>query len=957
MRKLFLLGVLLAPLWSFAQQSKVDSLKAVLATVKTDTAELRVLLDLCAQFQFLPRKDLLAYGQRAVNIAESEHRQRELSFGWYFIAMSYYYEGKYDDAAEAAEKCVAVIRETGNKTSMLDALTLMGAIYNQKGDHGKALDAHFESLAISEQLSDEAGKAFAYNNIGTVYFNNNQQADALKYFRKALTSYAAVGDSLYMGIVYSNLGELHPDPDSSIHYLTLALEVLERFEYEDAIAHVAANLGEVYTGKKDWPQAEKYLFLAIEIWEKTGLASGLNSPFRTLGRINAQRGNLPEAMQWFDKALENARGQSPVILKDTYLYMSETFRQIGQYKEALDYLSQADVLKDSLFNEEKAQQLVEAETRYHTNLLARQSAEKDLTIANQQNRQKNILIAAILVLLVVGGGFQYLRQRESLRKKEAETALRIQQAEADKLREVDKMKSSFFANISHEFRTPLTLILGPLEEGLSGASRNHQIPLKLEQNDARMMRRNANRLLELINQLLDLSRLEGGRLKLNVREGDLAQLFRAVAFSFESLATRKKVRYRIENQPEQIMGWFDADKVEKILANLLSNAFKFCRENGQVQVGLSLDNDLACIRVTDDGPGIPHGELDRIFDRFYQTAGQDESYGGTGIGLALVRELVNLHKGHIRVESEEGRGAGFTVRLPLEKEQYDAGSIEDKNDPAVFRPAAAGEEEPAPAPKSALATLDVESVKPQLLIVEDHEEVRAFIRERLKDQYHILEACDGPQGCQSAIEHIPDLVITDLMMPGIDGVELAGRLKKHPNTAHIPIIMLTARADQEDKLKGLDTGAEAYLTKPFDAQELRIRVARLIEQRRKLANRYQENALLNPLVITVSSVDDRFLKGVRETIRNHLDDESFGVPELGDAMGMSRSQLHRKLKALTGFSPNELIRNIRLEHGKALLEKGAGNASEVAFMVGFSSLSYFSKCFSDYFGYPPSKVE
>ncbi|HMQ64589.1 MAG TPA: tetratricopeptide repeat protein, partial [Flavilitoribacter sp.] len=517
MRKLFLLGVLLAPLWSFAQQSKVDSLKAVLATVKTDTAELRVLLDLCAQFQFLPRKDLLEYGQRAVKIAGNEHKQKELSFGWYFIAMSYYYEGKYDDAAQAAEKCVAIIRETGNKTSMLDALTLLGTIFNQKGDHGKALDAHFESLAISEQLNDEAGKAFAYNNIGTVYYNNNQQADALKYFRKALNSYAAVGDSLYMGIVYSNLGELHSDPDSSIHYLKLALGLLERFEYEDAIAHVAANLGEVYTGKRDWPQAEKYLYQAIDIWEKTGLASGLNSPYRTLGRINAYRGNLTEAMKWFDKALENAGGQSQGILKDTYMYMSVTFREIGQYKDALDYFSRADVLKDSLFNEEKAQQLVEAETRYNTNLLARQSAEKDLTIARQQNRQKNILIAAILVILVLGGGFQYLRHRERLRKNEAETALRIQQAEADKLREVDKMKSSFFANISHEFRTPLTLILGPLEECLSQASRNQHAPLRMEPADARMMQRNAKRLLELINQLLDLSRLEGGRLKLNVR--------------------------------------------------------------------------------------------------------------------------------------------------------------------------------------------------------------------------------------------------------------------------------------------------------------------------------------------------------------------------------------------------------------------------------------------------------
>ncbi|MBV6473399.1 MAG: Sensor histidine kinase RcsC [Saprospiraceae bacterium] len=559
-----------------------------------------------------------------------------------------------------------------------------------------------------------------------------------------------------------------------------------------------------------------------------------------------------------------------------------------------------------------------------------------------------------------------------------------ERTKSDALRvlELDAVKSRFFANISHEFRTPLTLILGPLKKAIEqlpaseqdAFSQNEKVleapshrdreaaEISLPARHVGMMRRNAERLGQLIDQLLDLSKLENGRLNLQVAEGDVVKFLRAMAFSFESLAERRQIHYQTTFTEEGQMAFFDKDKLEKIIVNLLSNAFKYTPVKGSVSVKILLENGRLKISVEDSGPGISKEDLDKIFQRFYQVEGMEDK--GTGIGLNLVKELVELHHGQISVESAQGKGTMFKVSLPVTREAFAGSEISTR----PFAEMGVATLSPTHFPTCEAETEDLapHSLEPTnhplLLIVEDNPDLRSFIGENLKGEYQILTAENGKKGLETALDRIPDLVISDVMMPEMDGFKLCETLKKDERTSHIPVILLTAKAGQQQLLAGLETGADAYMTKPFDEQELLVRARNLVEQRRELRKRFSNLAnaqsflSLSPSEVAVTSSDHRFLEKVTTAIEENMDNEFFSVEDLANAVSFSRSQLHRKLKALTGKSPNELIRDFRLTRAKELLDKGAGNVSEVAMEVGYSSLSYFTRSFKEMFGVLPSEI-
>ena len=552
--------------------------------------------------------------------------------------------------------------------------------------------------------------------------------------------------------------------------------------------------------------------------------------------------------------------------------------------------------------------------------------------------------------------------------------LRLRELEAQKLQEVDSLKSRFFANISHEFRTPLTLILGPLEDMMSKTKD------KLARDNLRMMQRNASRVLQLINQLLDLSRLESGRMKLNASRGDLIPFLRGIVMSFASGAERKQIGLSFEpregSEPSQGF-YFDRDKIEKIFYNLLSNALKFTPAGGRVEVMVktvqlpgpgtksqitapkaSAAQPMVEIVVKDSGIGIAAERLPHIFDRFYQVdSTSTREHEGSGIGLALTKELVELHRGEIEVHSEEGKGTKFVVRLPLGKAHL-------KEDQIVAEPPVSGVLETAVPPAEVSSPLPSEMAKPGImrhedtiiLVVEDHEDVRCYVREHIEPVYKVIEAADGEAGASVALETIPDLVISDVMMPKLDGYQLCEKLKTDEKTSHIPVILLTAKAGEEDKLSGLETGADDYLTKPFNSKELQVRVQNLIEQRRKLRARFRREGILQPRDIAVPSVEEAFLHKLMDIMEAELGDEDFGVEKLSAALRMGRRQLLRKIRSLTGQSPVEFIRSVRLQRAKQLLEKHAGTVSEIAFQVGFANLSHFTRRFREEFGVLPSEV-
>jgi signal transduction histidine kinase/DNA-binding response OmpR family regulator len=557
--------------------------------------------------------------------------------------------------------------------------------------------------------------------------------------------------------------------------------------------------------------------------------------------------------------------------------------------------------------------------------------------------------------------------------------------EREHLAEVDRLKSRFFANISHEFRTPLTLILGPIRKWRDQISPDLQVGVDKSppnpregfqpltntgelHNDLSMAERNANRLLRLINQLLDLSKLEAGAMKLRANRMNIVPLVKGIAYSFETSAGMRNIELTVTVDAEEIEVYCDKDMVEKIMSNLLSNAFKFTPEGGRVDVAVWKDafkpdkpqTKASFIKVSDTGIGIPPDQLDKVFDRFYQVdASQTREHEGSGIGLALVKDLVDLHHGTIQVQSQVGRGTTFTVQLPLGRSHLKDDEIVESTPESSSLQIPLERDEAIPQMDqiaSSLGRTPRNDDLPIILIVEDNADVRAYIKSYLVPAYQVTEARDGEEGIQKAQETIPDLIISDVMMPKKDGYEVCRTLKLDEKTSHIPIILLTAKAASENKIEGLEIGADDYLIKPFEPRELLARIKNLIDLRRKLRERFSISVPLKPGEIAVSSIDDVFLKKVAAAVERRMGDENFSVEELGQEVGMSRSQLHRKLSALTNQSPSDFIRYMRLHRAMALLQGNAGTVAEIAYSVGYGDPSHFSRRFHEVFGVPPGEV-
>ncbi len=571
-------------------------------------------------------------------------------------------------------------------------------------------------------------------------------------------------------------------------------------------------------------------------------------------------------------------------------------------------------------------------------------------------------------------GTLYGLRRYELSRQRFKHRMEMEHIEAENLKEIDNMKSRFFANISHEFRTPLTLIFGPAKD-ISEKSKDKDI-----KQSAKIIKRNADKLNGLVNQLLDLSKLEAGKMALETSEHNIIPLLKGLVLSFSSLAERKKITLKFNTKEDKLDIYIDIEKLEKIITNLLSNAFKFTPEGGEVVVSVSKPTPATAgkpksppgrgikgvgpmskvieISIQDTGIGIPKERLDKIFDRFYQVDGSHTRESeGTGIGLALTKELVELHKGTIKVESKEGEGTTFTVLLPLGREHLKADEIVEKEiekeitqviDETEIVPENEGREE-----KTDLESL-LDTEKPLLLIVEDNSDVRNYIISHLNEEYRIKEAANGEDGLNKSIEQIPDLIVSDVMMPKMDGFELCEKIKTDERTSHIPVILLTAKATSMDKREGYETGADDYIMKPFDASELKVRIQNLIEIRRKLQEKFSSDDFNIPPEL--KSIDKEFLKKILTIVNEHISEEEFSIEELGKEAAMSRRHLHRKLKALTNKSPSQFVRSIRLSKARNLIKGKKWTISEISYQVGFSSPIYFNKCFKEEFGYSPSEL-
>ena len=506
--------------------------------------------------------------------------------------------------------------------------------------------------------------------------------------------------------------------------------------------------------------------------------------------------------------------------------------------------------------------------------------------------------------------------------------------------QLTEMKLRFFTNISHELRTPLTLILTPLENMVKKIDHwqqenQEETHLVFISSQLMMIQRNAQRLLSLVNNLLDFRKLEMGQQKLELTNGDILDFIRSVCETFRPISTEKGIGlgYAIPN--EQLYINFDSRKLQHILYNLLSNAFKFTPAGGQIAVSVAkTDTEWLSITVKDTGCGIPSRDLPHIFDRYYQSKNTaDPSVTGTGIGLHLTKEYLQLHGGSITVNSKLGEGTTFTAFLPT--------NIKMK-------------EQPLPAePHQQAETSETESHKANLLIVDDNDEFRQFLCGELAEQYNIHQAANGEEALTVIAEQDIDLMVSDVMMPAMDGMTLCRRIKQDVNTSHVMVILLTARTAEESKIEGFRAGADDYLSKPFNMEMLQLRISHLLELRRQRNQDFLKGEDVEVEAVALNEIDQKFLRSAVEAIERHLSNEEYDIDALAADVCMSRSTLYRKLHSLTGQKPSLFIRAIRLKHAARMIKEGSYNLTEISTLCGFSSPSYFSRCFKAQYGIPP----
>jgi signal transduction histidine kinase/ligand-binding sensor domain-containing protein/DNA-binding response OmpR family regulator len=553
----------------------------------------------------------------------------------------------------------------------------------------------------------------------------------------------------------------------------------------------------------------------------------------------------------------------------------------------------------------------------------------------------------------------YLLRRYELNRFNLKNQLEFERVNTESLRKLHLEKNKFIANISHEFRTPLTLTLGPLQDLKNGAY--GELPTNaLDQIDLAI--RNSRRLLRLVGQLMDLTRLENKKFELHMKSGNLSNYLKTLSEPFVPTAKRRGISFVLDLPPKPINALFDDAHFDKVIANLLSNAFKFTHKNGTVTLQLTEVNGMAEISIRDTGDGISEEHQKQLFDRFYQVQ-KSELQPGTGIGLSIAKELTLLHGGEIEVRSKIGKGSNFIVRISL------TGSTEKAND--VTNPYTTDltsidgmirKQNSKIPPQTFDKGPDSENtIRKTILVVDDHSDIRSYLHTHLSKTYNVMEATNGTEAISIIEKELPDLIISDVMMPDGDGFDLLKQIRKNPEINFLPVILLTAKVEAEDKLSGLGIGANDYITKPFNIREILVRIENIFKYQKRLQHYFKLQPTLNGHAkihhdkVEIKSADEIYLEAVKHQIQNHLSNEDFSVEILADKLNQSRSNLHRRLTKLTGESPSSMIRRIRIELGAQLLLQNTGTISEVAYSTGFKSVAHFSRVFRDYFDQTPTE--
>jgi signal transduction histidine kinase/DNA-binding response OmpR family regulator/ligand-binding sensor domain-containing protein len=743
-----------------------------------------------------------------------------------------------------------------------------------------------------------------------------------------------IDDELFR--LYSDAnGDLWMNNVTGIAYLDTETEQFIQYNQNDGVRAWRTN-GQISekTGLLAWGDHEGFMTAYVDsIKNRPTYASDIVLTGINVYNAKQKESEALQPVAWEENKLELSHHQNTLALTFSILDFRNRVKHRYQYSLTQSNSPEWIDLKDR--QEVSLNQLAPGTYYFHL-----KGQNSDLIWSELEQPLKIIIQppfwqtswAYLVYALLIGNGF-FTFYRFNLNRQ-------LERQEAKQLQEINNLKSRFYTNITHEFRTPLTVILGMAQE-------------EKDFSKARtLITRNGEKLLQLINQLLDLSKIDTGHLKVNYQQIEIVSFTQYIVESFQSLADRKYIRLTIYSKLKELYMDMDEEKYRQIISNLLSNAIKFTPESGKIILHISQQNDQLCIKVTDNGVGIASDQLPYVFDRFYQVdPDSDRDYSkqceGTGIGLALVKELIQLLDGKIDVDSKIQVGTTFTLRFPIR--QTSTQKLEHFVAPSPDIPSLEKADLAYPSP----ATPE-EADLPRLLIIEDNADVVTYIQSLLQTTYQLLIARNGEVGIEKAIEETPDIIISDVMMPKKNGFEVVETLKQDIRTSHIPIILLTAKATQEDKIEGLKYGADAYLMKPFNKEELFIRLNNLIEVRRQLQQKYANGILNISETSAPLSIEDQFLLDVRQQIAANYTKADFNVETLAASLSMSRVQLFRKLKAISKQTPSQLIRQFRLEKAKELLQNQQLNISEIAYELGYSDPNYFIRQFKNKFGVSPN---
>jgi signal transduction histidine kinase/DNA-binding response OmpR family regulator len=556
---------------------------------------------------------------------------------------------------------------------------------------------------------------------------------------------------------------------------------------------------------------------------------------------------------------------------------------------------------------------------------------------------------AYLIYALAVFGILYFIRRRGIEKLRTQFAIEEERKEPRRIQELDMMKIKFLTNVSHEFRTPLSLIMAPVDKMINQSADKDQ------KNQAELIKRNARRLLNLVNQLLDFRKMEVHELKLSPQSDDIIQFIKDASYSFTDLAEKKNINFLFDTDTDSLITSFDHDKIERIIFNLLSNAFKFTPSGGHVSIWITvisdedvLENKCLEIRVIDNGIGIEKEKHAKIFDCFFQNEIPDSFVNqGSGIGLSITKEFVKMHKGEITIESEPGNGSCFIVKIPVKAEDLCVSSHEVS---------VLDSQSSMPLPvKSGIDTALEKNKKPVVLLVEDNDDFRFYLKDNLREYFQIVEAVNGKDGWQKALALHPALIVSDISMPEMSGIDLCKKVKKDSRTTHIPVILLTALTGEEDQVRGLAFGATDYMTKPFNFEILLSKIKNLLALQDTFKRTYKKQLDIQIEDVEVASGDEKFLRNVVDYIEKNMSNDRLSVEELSREMAMSRVSLYKKLLTLTGKSPLEFIRSVKMKRAAQLLASGEMTIAMVSYEVGFNSPNYFTRTFKEEFKLLPSE--